>query len=515
MTMTSLKWVAKNKILVISGALILFISIVVRLYNLTAFPIFADEAIYIRWAQVMRAVPSLRFLPLSDGKQPLFMWLVIPALKLFSDPLYAGRIVSVASGIGTLFGIFFLTNYLFKSIKVSLIAALIYTVTPFAVFFDRMALSDSLLAMFGIWTLFLAIVTSKTLRLDFAMITGFSLGGALLTKSPALFYSLLIPFTWIHSILVRDIKGKVVYLIKLMLLFFVTYTIAYSIYNILRLGPNFHMIALRNADYVYPISHLWQEPLNPFIAHSKALLEWSLSLGPWPLLILLFVGTYKGIKENKFSTILLLMWIIAPLFIQSIYAKVFTARYVLFTVPEIAIICSLVLLKNNKIFERLAFLLLGIFLLLALRQDNFLINNPEAADLPRSERSGYLEEWSSGTGIRESANILKKKYQKDPSKKIVVGTEGYFGTLPDGLQIYLNDIPEITVIGVGLGIYDVPKSLIESKQAGNKTYLLINSTRFLGNADLLGLKLVASYPKAAKPDGSHENLLFFELENIP
>jgi len=40
---------------------------ILRLPNLTLQPIFADEAIYIRWAQVMRAESTLRFLPLSDG----------------------------------------------------------------------------------------------------------------------------------------------------------------------------------------------------------------------------------------------------------------------------------------------------------------------------------------------------------------------------------------------------------------------------------------------------------------
>ena len=66
-----------------------------RLPNLTLQPIFADEAIYIRWAQVMRAEPTLRFLSLSDGKTPLFMWAMIPFLKVFSDPLFAGRFLSV------------------------------------------------------------------------------------------------------------------------------------------------------------------------------------------------------------------------------------------------------------------------------------------------------------------------------------------------------------------------------------------------------------------------------------
>ena len=131
------------------GSAILLVAVFIRVYNLTLLPVFVDEAIYVRWAQVMRAESTLRFLPLSDGKQPLFMWLVIPFLKLFSDPLLAGRLVSVASGAATLVGIFLLSYALFKSKKVAIVAALIYAVSPFSFFFDRMALVDSLLSSFS------------------------------------------------------------------------------------------------------------------------------------------------------------------------------------------------------------------------------------------------------------------------------------------------------------------------------------------------------------------------------
>src|SRR4030043_655222 len=88
------------------GLGIVLIFFLLRLINLTILPIFADEAIYIRWSQVMRVESTLRFLPLSDGKQPLFMWLTIPFLQIFSDPLLAGRFLSVVAGFVSLIGLF-------------------------------------------------------------------------------------------------------------------------------------------------------------------------------------------------------------------------------------------------------------------------------------------------------------------------------------------------------------------------------------------------------------------------
>lgn len=490
---------------------IFVLALALRLYNLTNLPIFADEAIYVRWAQVMRAEETLRFLPLSDGKQPLFMWVVIPFLKIFSDPLYAGRLVSVICGMATIIGVFLATRLLFKSEKVGLIASLIAGISPFVVFFDRMALVDSMLSMFAVWTFYLGVVTAKSLRLDMAMLAGFALGGAFLTKSPALFFAILLPSTWILSNWPKKIKGTALHLIKLVFLLFVSLAIGCAMYNILRLGTNFHLLSSRNYDYVYPLSHVLRSFTNPLFAHLNGSLNYLWLLAPGSLVVLAVLGAVLSIRKRYKETILISLWIILPLFAICEYGKVFTARYMVFVLPFFAVLAaSGFLLKNSLLKKGLLFLLI-IFLLQSLNINRLLLTDPESARLPRSERSGYLEEWTTGTGIKEIAQLVREEYFKEPDKKIVVGTEGYFGTLPDGLQIYLNDLPQITVIGIGLGVDRVPKPLYESRLAGNKTYLVINNTRFLGNAERLGLDTLAAYPKAVKPDGARETLLFYQL----
>jgi predicted membrane-bound mannosyltransferase len=87
-------------------SLILTFGFVFRFISLTILPIFADEAIYVRWAQVMASEPTLRFLPLSDGKQPLYMWILMFIVKYFNDPLFIGRLISVFAGLSTTIGIF-------------------------------------------------------------------------------------------------------------------------------------------------------------------------------------------------------------------------------------------------------------------------------------------------------------------------------------------------------------------------------------------------------------------------
>jgi hypothetical protein len=152
-----------------------------------------------------------------------------------------------------------------------------------------------------------------------------------------------------------------------------------------------------------------------------------------------------------------------------------------------------------------------------------LVTNPEAANLPSSERSGYLEEWSAGTGIKQVADYIKNQYINNPTKQIIVGTEGFFGTLPDGLQIYLNSYPKIVVIGTGLDFSDVPSQLKSAYKAGDKTYFVVNTSRIKIKPEdyaKFGLKLIGEFPKALRREhqsheyimyGPQESLLFFQI----
>ena len=132
--------------------------------------------------------------------------------------------------------------------------------------------------------------------------------------------------------------------------------------------------------------------------------------------------------------------------------------------------------------------------------------------MPFDMRSGYLEDWTAGWGQKEVANYLIEK--ANGGQKIVVGTDGFFGTLPDGLQIYTQGTPNITVIGGSPSIKTLPESLTNSLlDKANTVYLVANASRVnLSPQDMSRLELIGSYPKPARADGTHETLLFFQLK---
>ncbi len=473
-----------------------------RLVNIDKIPVFVDEAIYVRWSQVMKNEATLRFLPQTDGKQPLFMWLTIPMFKIFSDPLIAGRSLSTISGLGTLVGTSLLTFLLSKKLVTSLLAASLYAVSPFTVFFDRMALVDSLLCMFGVWSLVLGLLFVRTKRLDMAMLLGFAIGGGLLTKSPAIFFYLWQPILALYYHLEHRSYQKYDYL-KIIGGWLVAFVISQAMFNILRLGPAFHMINSRNQDYLFSFSEVLHHPLNPFRGNLLTSINWLWLLLTPPILIFVLISPWL----YKAKTTLALMAIaFLPLVIQASIAKVYTSRYILFITPALFVTAAL---SASNIPKRFNVILITLIFTWPLLLSLGYIYIPEKSPMSRDMRSGYFEEWTAGTGQKQVAKYLINESAK--GKRIVIGTEGYFGTLPDGLQIYTEGIRNIIIIGIGQPVRSIPTALLNTSSE-NDIYLLLNKSRnLLDDSSLHKLRLINEYPKAARPDGTREALQLYTL----
>lgn len=488
-----------------------------RLQNLTSIPVFGDEAIYIRWAQIIKSEETLRFIPQTDGKQPLFMWLNAVSLKFISNPLVSGRIISVFAGFGIILMLFFIISiilnfssseknifkFISKSISIyfypAILTSLIYCLLPFTFFFDRMALADTLLSFFGLTSFLFSLLLSKYPRLDLSLILGVILGLAWLTKSPAIYFIALSIGTFVFLNLNK---------LSSIFLPIISSLISFIIYNILRLGPQFQMIALRNRDYVWSLSEIIKHPLDPLKPHLSDTLTLYQHYISWPILALAVIGIVSYfVSKNKFKKIFLIIifWWLLPLLTNASLAKVFTARYILFTLPYLIIIISLSL---SFLFSRIksSFLRLMLLVLVFVLNINFIAKlsiDPFHQELPSTE-TGYLTDWTSGWGISQTAEYLKNR---SLNANVIVGTEGNFGTLPDGLQIYTNKIPHLTIIGLGLGFTNTPTNLIEAKNYGDEVYILINKSRLkINTTDLDKLKLITTFQKP-----KDDELLLYQL----
>lgn len=478
---------------------------VLRLPNLTLLPVFADEAIYIRWAQVMKAEPTLRFLPLSDGKTPLYMWMMMPILKVFSDPLFAGRILSVFTGYFTFLGILFI-GWRFINVRVGLWAGFLMVITPFFVFFDRMALVDSTLAAFSVWSIALGLLIIKYPRFDLGMILGYLMGGALLTKTPAFFTILTMPLTALTFNFNPVNREKRI--LKLFLVWLIAIIITFGIYNILRLGPGFSSLSSRNQDYVLSPLDIIHRPLDPFIPHLHDLYEWFPVILGYGVLIFLAFGIFQTIFKKNIYLISLLLISLTPLVIELALLRTFTARYILFPVTYLMIITAFgidefIRLLSKKVSGQLLIpLLVALLMVWPGYYLYFLHFDIENSPMPRVEKNGYLREWTAGFGLKEIANFLD---QESVKSDIVVGTDGGFGTLPDGLQIYIDKNRKIAIVG---GVSS-PSAQLNNAAKTHPTYFVANKSKeaiFQKN-----LELVKSYPKVPAEDGFQEATMLYKV----
>lgn len=488
MNIVNLARIYQKEILIFLGLIITYFFL--RLPNLTLQPIFADEAIYIRWAQVMKSEPTLRFLPQSDGKTPLFMWVMIPMFKIFSDPLFAGRFLSVIAGFFTFLGVFFLAKKVFN-IKIALWASFLYTITPYTIFFDRMALVDSMLASFTVWIIYFAIWLAQTVRLDIAMFLGYLLGGAVLTKTPGMINFLLIPLS-ILAAKKEEVKRNS--LLRLFLFWVVAIAIGFTMYNFLRLGPQFHLLSSRNQDYIFSPIELISQPFDPFIPHLRDLADWFPKLFTWPVLIAIAGGIWLMFKTKNRLGLIVLLWALIPIFLSIAFLKTFTARYLLTSITPLLLFAGFGIDRIFQIVKAPGWLkllvLVVIIALLPLRFDYQLITNPPPDSLPKEGRIGYFEAWTAGYGLKDIAEFLKERRREG---KVVVGTEGFFGTLPDGLWIYLDkdDIPI-------LGSHATVSAQIRNSAKENQTYFVGNKRNLEGTIEKM--MLIREYPKVKSQD---------------
>jgi 4-amino-4-deoxy-L-arabinose transferase-like glycosyltransferase len=162
---------------------LLAVCLALRTVNLGALPIFFDEAGYTRAAQIVGTLPrpTLWLISLNYGAPPFFSWLAAPFTRLIPDPLLATRLASAVIGTVGLLAIWAAGRALWGSMA-ALLAAALYALCPFVLFYNRIALLDGLVATCGAGALFFTLELSRHARTRDALALGLCLAAGMLTK---------------------------------------------------------------------------------------------------------------------------------------------------------------------------------------------------------------------------------------------------------------------------------------------------------------------------------------------
>ena len=450
-----MNFLSKYRFEIIAFTVIIVLYFLLRLIFLTRLPIFTDEAIYIRWAQIALQDASWRFISLTDGKQPLFIWVSMISMNFIQDPLLAGRLVSVVLGFFTMLGLWFLSFELFKSRKTAFLTAIIYIFYPFAQVLDRMALYDSMAGAFYVWALYFSVFLVRRTRLDVAYTLGFLIGGGILTKSTNFFSIYLLPFT---LLIFNWNRPKVATrVISFGLLGFLAVSISLIFYGVLRLSPLFGMIDVKNATFVYPFSEWINDPFLHVMSNAKGLSNWLISYLK-PNYIVLIIASWFFLKKFIREKFLLFLYFAVPFIALIVFGKTIFPRFIFFmSLPLLCLaglsLSAIISNLHERFFRKSAqsvfrFLITIIVFFIFIAYPGFVslqfAYNPIHALIAEADSRQYVNNWTAGWGIKESISFLKRE-AKD--KKIFVATEGTFGLLPASLEIYLVQNKNIIIKG--------------------------------------------------------------------
>jgi len=440
-----------------------------RLFALDALPIFVDEAIYSRWSQISLHDASWRFISLTDGKQPLFVWVAMPFLYFITDPLVATRLVSVLSGFLTIAGLWY-AGYLLSDKRAGYLAAALGIITPFLFFYDRFAVMESMLSAAGIWVFNLAYLLAKFRRLDIALILGIAGGLALLVKSPAQIFILLIPVAYLVLPSV-DNRFSSKSLLKYLGLFLVIFVLAQVIYNIQRLSPWMHMINRKTGDFVVsPLTMLIENPYRiwqNFIDTQR----WLIAYLTLPIYGLTLVGIYKMFKHIP-NLLLVSAWVWLPMMALVTTAMLYRPRYLVFITPFILLYTIYGFPHKTK--HRL--LVLSLLAIIPARFMYLSYVSPLEMPLIKADQD-YISGWAAGNGVKEISAWLVER-AKSEGREIDVYTEGTFGLLPHGLELYTSPVSRNVKI---TGLYPImaipPLAVKQNAERNDETYFILNNTQ--------------------------------------
>lgn len=318
-----------------------------RLYGLTVFPIFTDESIYIHLAEKIVDDPLHLLFFRMEGKNPLFYWLNALTLNIFANPLVAGRVVSVFSGFASLLGIYSIGKKLYSE-KHGLVAALIYIICPYTLFFDRLAVVDSLFCACGVWMVFAALRITDTTRSGGNLqsyrgfiVLGLIMALALFTKGTAV---LLLPVPVLILYLFGNYKlegfwkrvllSVTIACLPIVLLYFFGKSVGYFERTDFFQIPN--RLALTPSEIMsFPWAIWWRNlsiTADFFIAY--------LTL---PVLLLVGFGFLFAFRRKEEAA--LVLWTVSPTLAIDAVASGFFSRYFLISVPPLILLATAALLR--------------------------------------------------------------------------------------------------------------------------------------------------------------------------
>ncbi|MBU1672235.1 MAG: glycosyltransferase family 39 protein [Actinobacteria bacterium] len=504
-----------------SAVAVLALYLLTRLLCLGRLPIFFDEAVYIRWSQL--AMRQGNFLvSLTDGKPPLHVWLMIPFLKIFSDPLFAGRVASVS--VGAFSAVFMvLIGKELADWRLGAVAGALYVICPFTLWYDRVAIVEGpLLAVFLV-AVYLAIKAARTLGWYWALGLGAAIGVGLIGKGTAQLLFLIAPAAYLARR--PDDSRPNRPLLRWVLMLLGAFVIGIAIFNLLRFSDWFPLMSSRTAMTTKTLGDVVSNPFDILWTNLWEITK-TLVVFMTPLLLAAsLIGLIGGALKKCRPAYFLVEWLLVVFLVEALISKhwmfrTVLPRFVLSLVPPLLFGAAYFVLEavrlmlsaeKRKTLGKIGLVsLLVLVLCVPVINDVLIVASPENAILPYWVSFQYITDWPSGWGIEESVRFIEEEAESGP---VTVGSnfKGPIAGLPtNALELYLSTDRNVELVPFSFLARQFPGRLREAAREG-PTYCVVNMfSPDYEVPDEWPLREIARYPK----DGN-EGMLMLLYKVVP
>jgi hypothetical protein len=232
-----------------------------------------------------------------------------------------------------------------------------------------------------------------------------------------------------------------------------------------------YMITRKNGDFVI-------SPLTMLIEHPYRIWQNFIDTQRWFMAYLTLpiygLAVYGMIKMSRSLSKFLLVssWVWVPMMALCTTALLYRPRYLVFIVPFVL----LYVVEAFPVKTKHRLMMLAVFSLLPLRFMYQSYFSPLTMPLIKADWD-YVSGWASGNGVKEISDWLVKRARL-VGEDIDVYTEGTFGLLPHGVELYTSEnTNQIRITGIYPVTNIPPTDVLENAKRNKETYFILNNTQ--------------------------------------
>lgn len=394
--------------------LLLLLYFATRLFGLTRLPMFLDESWHLNWSMWI-----------AEGKEWEVPWQYGKGLNIFVNALlfpwigerylWAARAVTVLFGTLSAVAVFGAARMLYDA-TTAVVASVLYILCPYALFYDRLVLTDPVQSAFAALALWWSVRVARSARPAQGVVLGLLLALSVFSKALGLL-AFLTP-----ALAFLTLPGRRRDTLR-------AFAAAYVTGGLLVVYPLWRFFS-ETSTVRAAIDKSDAGPLGRAIENAPLAWEWISSLWTPPLLALAAFGLAAAAWRRSGAGLFLGGAVVLPLLAFLGISTLWFPRYLVFLTPPLAILAGASLAGALQLGWRRtgggappawAFGAATVLALApALRFDYWLWRDPSRAPLAEVERFQFVDGWPSGYGVRDTVVFLREQLRRRPSGVRVV-----------------------------------------------------------------------------------------------